>query len=119
MKSSTISKIAAILGFTGISMGAFGAHALRGFLAMHGMVDIWEKAVFYHMIHAVALCALIPYQNSNRWILPCWTLGTLFFSGSLYALASTGWRPLVFLTPAGGVLLLVGWLALFFSSNKS
>ena len=38
--------------------------------------------------------------------------GILLFSGSLYALSLTGERPFPFMTPAGGICFILGWLTL-------
>jgi uncharacterized membrane protein YgdD (TMEM256/DUF423 family) len=38
--------------------------------------------------------------------------GIVLFSGSLYALALSGYRVLGAITPVGGVLLMLGWLSL-------
>jgi len=51
-------RIAAALCFVAVALGAFGAHALRSTLESHGTTDIWNKAVLYHLVHAVALVAL-------------------------------------------------------------
>jgi uncharacterized membrane protein YgdD (TMEM256/DUF423 family) len=111
-----------IWGFTGVLLGAFGAHALKETLAHRGTRDIWETAVFYQLIHAVALLDLsvragrpaAPFAKPGpdwlAWAARCWSLGILFFSGSLYALALGG-PPVLFgpVTPLGGLALLAGW----------
>jgi uncharacterized membrane protein YgdD (TMEM256/DUF423 family) len=51
-------RISAIVGFLGVALGAFGAHALKEHLAALHMGDVWEKAVFYHLVHAVVLLLL-------------------------------------------------------------
>src|SRR5947207_655164 len=45
----------------GVVLGAFGAHQLRDRLDPYSM-GLWEKAVFYHFIHALGLLvvALLP-----------------------------------------------------------
>src|SRR5712675_1192608 len=48
-------RIAAVAGFLAVALGAFGAHGLKEILAQNGTTAIWEKAVFYHFIHAVML----------------------------------------------------------------
>jgi uncharacterized membrane protein YgdD (TMEM256/DUF423 family) len=111
-----------ILGFTGVFMGAFGAHALKETLAARGMHDVWETAVFYQLIHAATLLgvavwnahaatsAIPPRPNRLAWAARCWSLGVLFFSGSLYALALGGPAGLLGpVTPLGGLALLAGW----------
>jgi uncharacterized membrane protein YgdD (TMEM256/DUF423 family) len=45
--------------------------------------------------------------------------GTVFFSGSLYALALTGARWLGAITPIGGVAWLTAWLCLAWAAWKA
>ena len=104
-------RIAGIFCFLAVALGAFGAHALRSTLEGRGMVDVWNKAVFYQFIHAVALLVLALYGTINRGA--CWLFvaGILLFSGSLYLLAlipqARDWLGAV--TPLGGLCFLAGW----------
>jgi uncharacterized membrane protein YgdD (TMEM256/DUF423 family) len=109
---------AAIAGFTGVALGALGAHALRAQLAAGGRADVWSTASLYHLLHAVALFGLALAterrpdgggDRNARWIAGLWTGGIIAFSGSLYVLALGGPRWLGPVTPFGGVLFLVGW----------
>jgi uncharacterized membrane protein YgdD (TMEM256/DUF423 family) len=109
MNQTTATRIAAILGFLGVTLGAFGAHGLKGLLAQNHMADVWEKAVFYHFIHAVmmfVLAARKPFPAVAWW---GFFIGIIFFSGSLYLLAVTNVLWLGAITPVGGVSFLVGW----------
>ena len=102
-------RIAAALCFLAVALGAFGAHSLRSTLEMRGMVDVWNKAVLYHFIHAIALLVLPLYGTANRgawWLL---FAGIFLFSGSLYAMALTNLRWLGPVTPLGGLCFLAGW----------
>ena len=105
-------RIAAILGFCGVALGAFGAHALKSHLSSDMML-VWHTAVFYHLIHVVALLALGLYAKSSGVDLKIpgllFIVGILLFSGSLYALAVTGIKPLGAITPLGGLCFLAGW----------
>lgn len=110
---------AALLGASGVGLGAFGAHALRAELLANGMTNAWETAVRYHLLHAVALLALAVWLRQANggtraaraagW---AWLIGVVVFSGSLYGLALGGPRWLGPVTPLGGIALLAGWLAL-------
>jgi uncharacterized membrane protein YgdD (TMEM256/DUF423 family) len=116
-----IKLLAGLLGLSGVALGAFGAHALKPTLTAHGTADVWETAVIYHLIHAVAVFAAavaLPGENGptpsclRRWLAraaACWAAGVVLFSGSLYALALGGPRWLGPVTPLGGLLLLLGW----------
>ncbi|HEU0208419.1 MAG TPA: DUF423 domain-containing protein [Candidatus Udaeobacter sp.] len=111
-------RIAVVLGFLAVALGAFGAHSLRSTLESRGMVDVWNKAVFYQFIHAIALLVLALYGTINRgawWLL---FAGIVLFSGSLYLLALTNLRWLGPVTPVGGLCFLAGWAWLFFAPPK-
>jgi uncharacterized membrane protein YgdD (TMEM256/DUF423 family) len=99
-----------------VAAGAFGAHALKARLAPE-LLAVFDTATRYQALHALALLAVA--WACTRW--PgravvvagwCFVLGTLLFSGSLYALALSGIRALGAITPFGGVLFIAGWLAL-------
>jgi uncharacterized membrane protein YgdD (TMEM256/DUF423 family) len=104
-------RIAAVLCFLAVALGAFGAHVLRSTIEGHGMLDVWNKAVLYHFVHAIALFALALYGAANRgaWWLLC--AGILLFSGSLYLMALIRQPPdwLGAITPFGGLFFLTGW----------
>ncbi len=105
--------IAGLLGFSGVVLGAFGAHALKEILTVRGSIQTWQTAVLYHLVHAVALLALASGSGgliNPRWIALCWILGVILFSGSLYWLALGGPKFLGPITPLGGLALLSGWL---------
>jgi len=104
---------AGLLGFTGVALGAFGAHALKETLTTRGSVSTWQTAVLYHLIHAVALLALAAVGGgwtNARWIGLFWCLGVVLFSGSLYWLSLGGPKFLGPVTPLGGLAFLAGWL---------
>jgi uncharacterized membrane protein YgdD (TMEM256/DUF423 family) len=105
-------RISAIVGFLGVALGAFGAHALKDHLTSLNMVDVWQKAVFYHLIHAVVMLLLAGRPVFARVPWTFFLVGIILFSGSLYLLAYTGIRWLGAITPFGGLSLLAGWLCL-------
>jgi uncharacterized membrane protein YgdD (TMEM256/DUF423 family) len=109
MTSSTALRTAACLGLLAVALGAFGAHGLKEVLGRNGTAAIWEKAVFYHMIHAVMLFILA--QRTPVPLAPwfCFLAGILIFSGSLYVLAVTNVRVLGAITPLGGISFIAGW----------
>ena len=111
----TLLRIAAILCFLGVALGAFGAHALKATLQESGMLEVWNKAVLYHLVHAVALVALALHGAGNRAAYFLIAAGILFFSGSLYVMALTSVRWLGAITPIGGLCFLAGWACLIIS----
>jgi uncharacterized membrane protein YgdD (TMEM256/DUF423 family) len=119
MSDQTATRIAAASGFLAVLLGAFGAHGLKEILAQNGTAEIWEKAAFYHFIHAVMLFVLAgrkPFAAVAWW---CFFAGIVIFSGSLYLLAVTNMKWLGAITPVGGSSFLVGWARLFFSRKKN
>ena len=118
MNAATHTRIAAALGLLAVALGAFGAHGLKDLLAQNGGATIWEKAVFYHFIHAVMLFVLAerkPFPGVAWW---GFLAGIVIFSGSLYLLAVTNEHWLGAITPFGGASFLAGWAWLFFSAAK-
>src|SRR5689334_8341318 len=112
MTNSKFSRAAAILGGLAVALGAFGAHGLKGLLEQNHTAAIWEKAVFYHFIHAVMLFILAGWTPLRRGPWLCFLLGIVLFSGSLYLLALTNVRWLGAITPCGGISFIVGWVCL-------
>ena len=101
-----------------VMLGAFGAHGLRGKLDSY-LMGIYERAVFYHFIHAVGLLVVPILVRTTALRPPAGTLvcalllaGIVIFSGSLYLLALTGTRWLGAITPIGGLCFIAAWLVL-------
>ncbi len=105
-----------------VVMGAFGAHGLRDRLAPE-MLQIYEIGARYQMYHALALIAVglvqikidHPMLNIAGW---CFVIGTVIFSGTLYALAITGQRWLGMITPVGGAIFILGWAAMAYAALR-
>jgi len=112
---------AAILGAIAIILGAFGAHALKKVLTID-QLSTFETGVKYQMYHALLLLfvgsstSISEKARKGIWILV--VLGVLFFSGSIYLLATDNLiafnaKSIGFITPIGGLLLIVAWFWLF------
>lgn len=109
MSRVALLRLGAAFCFLAVALGAFGAHALKAKLEMSGMLEVWNKAVLYHFLHAVTLVALALFGASNRATYFLLTAGILLFSGSLYTMALTNVRWLGAITPLGGLCFLAGW----------
>jgi uncharacterized membrane protein YgdD (TMEM256/DUF423 family) len=108
--------LGAILGFLGVVAGAVGSHGLVGRVPAQGL-ELFELAAQYQMYHALALLLVgTLYERwAGRLLLAAGALfliGTILFSGSLYALVLTDASWVGPLTPIGGTALLGGWLVL-------
>ena len=113
----------AILGMLAIILGAFGAHALKKILAIEQLTT-FETGVKYQMYHALFLLFIglsSLSQKAKKTIYFLVVLGVIFFSGSIYLLATNGhfipfdFKTIGFVTPIGGLLLISAWGSLFFS----
>jgi len=110
--NSLLFRVAAVLCFLAVSLGAFGAHALKGTLQANDTTEVWKTAVLYHFIHAIGLLVLATLPAVNRAAVGLFVGGIVLFSGSLYLLALTNIRWLGAITPLGGLCFLAGWLSL-------
>jgi uncharacterized membrane protein YgdD (TMEM256/DUF423 family) len=122
-------RLAAFLGALSVGLGAFGAHGLRQYLAAD-IISIFETGVRYQFYHVFALLAVgILYKRFPvKWLRFAgyfFIMGTILFSGSLYVLTaaaaadSMGLKGVGFITPFGGLFLVVGWLCLFFGISNT
>lgn len=105
-----------VFGFLAILMGAFGAHGLKNILDTTA-IAVFETGVKFQMYHAVLLLILpsLPLTvRVKKALFFLLLVGVLFFSGSIYGLAtntltSFDFRKIAIITPVGGTLLAVAW----------
>jgi uncharacterized membrane protein YgdD (TMEM256/DUF423 family) len=116
----------AILGMIAIVLGAFGAHALKKVLTIEEL-STFETGVKYQMYHALFLLflglATEISKKAKKTIYLLVVFGVLFFSGSIYLLATNNlssfdFKVIGFLTPIGGLLLILAWAILVFNLLK-
>lgn len=97
-----------------VALGAFGAHGLKARLGPE-LLAAWKTGVDYQVYHALGLLLLgllaqvLPGLPGTRLAALLMLAGIALFSGSLYALALTGLRPLGMLTPLGGLCFIAAW----------
>ena len=115
----TLFVVCGVAGCLAVALGAFGAHALRGYL--ESLPDgasrqrVWETAAHYHLVHslAIAVAAYLagkPGATGVPFVAGfCFLAGIVLFSGSLYAMSLTGVRALGAITPFGGLAFIAGW----------
>lgn len=122
-----ITATAAFLGMVAIILGAFGAHALKKVLTPEQLVS-FETGVRYQMYQAFFLFFLATQndilEKTKKTIYRLNVFGILYFSGSIYLLSTTGitginFKPIGFITPIGGLLLILAWGMLGYSILKT
>jgi uncharacterized membrane protein YgdD (TMEM256/DUF423 family) len=112
---------AAVLGFSGVALGALGAHFLRNRLDEF-KTKSWSTATQYQLLHAVAMLSLsLAARNTTNKELSkklmrsyyLFAAGIVGFSGSIYVLCLDGPKfPFGPMTPVGGIVLMAGWASL-------
>ena len=111
-------RLAAVSGLLSVVAGAFAAHRITDPQAREWL----RTGASYQAIHALAaLLSLALFPNPGptaRRVPAIFLAGTVFFSGSLYAMALGGPRWLGAVTPLGGLLFLAGWGILAWSASN-
>jgi len=109
---------AAFMGLLGVMGGAIGAHAVKPGLTPAD-VSSYDTAIVYLFVHVLALLvvALVLHTTGEYWLLRlagyAFVGGVVLFSGSILARLAFEVSFSVPLAPAGGILLMLGWAALF------
>lgn len=105
--------IASILGASSVLVGAAIRH-----IGTDANIDILQTALKYHQLYSVVLLSmgLHVINKTSSWKISLapilFTAGIIIFSGSLYLMVFLNLTFLGAATPIGGVLLIIGWLAL-------
>ncbi|MFW8564664.1 DUF423 domain-containing protein [Orrella sp. 11846] len=105
--------IIALLGASGVALGAVAAHAVNNPIAITSL----ERATTYHLMHTIALLALSGL--TLRWIglvRILMLIGLIVFSGAIYAKYLMGIPSLGQYAPMGGTMLILSWLVLGISA---
>ena len=118
---------ASIIGASGVTLGAFGAHGLQRITQDEKILHSYQTGVQYQLYHALALLALAALAASVgskwiKWAYRSFCSGIIFFSGSLYLITyikaygsgNTSWVGPI--TPLGGSMLIAGWIFLLLSA---
>ena len=115
------------LGFVGIILGAFATHGLENLISKDA-IDTFETGVKYQIYQALFLLFLssqnFTTSKLNKTLFWLILIGVLFFSGSIYGLATnelTGFdfKNIAWITPIGGTLLILSWTLVFINVIKN
>lgn len=116
-------RLGAFFAFTGVGLGAFGAHGLKTLLSPE-MLEVYKTGVTYQMWHALGLILIALIQQQNpvskllSWAGWLMAVGVVVFSGSLYLLAILNMKWLGMITPIGGLAFLLAWLLVVIFAGK-
>ena len=113
-----ISIIISIIGASSIASGAILKHVLMGQLSPSEL-QVYSTAVTYHQLMSVVLLiSLIAKRvpQCQRLIstttIAFFLIGVVLFSGSLYAYIPFKITALMFITPIGGLCMMLGWVSI-------
>ena len=116
--------IISLLGLFAVVLGAFGAHALKEILSAESLKS-FETAVRYQMYHVLVLLFVNIYSGFSTKqkliISNLFFIGIVLFSGSIYIiqLTSITAKSIWFVTPLGGLFLILGWIAMIYIFVKN
>jgi uncharacterized membrane protein YgdD (TMEM256/DUF423 family) len=105
---------AGLSGAVAVALGAFGAHGLAEAVSPERLVT-WRTGASYHLAHALGMAvAALGAQAGWRTELAgtLFLVGTVLFSGALYALVLLDLPVLGAVAPLGGASFIAGWLGL-------
>jgi uncharacterized membrane protein YgdD (TMEM256/DUF423 family) len=118
--------LGSVLGCVGIVLGAFAAHGLENLISKDA-IHTFETGVKYQIYHALFLLFLstqtFTTEKLNKTLFWIILVGVIFFSGSIYGLAtneltSFNFKAIAWVTPIGGTLLILSWVLLFINIIK-
>jgi len=106
-----------MIGLLAVILGAFAAHGLEKIISQDA-IETFQTGVRYQMYHAIVLLFVgsttVLKMKTKKRIYYTMVFGVLFFSGSIYGLATntlTGFdfTTIGFITPIGGLFLIISW----------
>lgn len=117
--------IGALLGFFSVAFGAYSEHGLRPKVSDEEF-RMLMTAIRYNQVHALIISALglitLPSSFLNIHLFRrsgfLFIVGTILFSFSIYTSVGLQIPSLLYLTPVGGITLMVSWLSLAYAAYK-
>jgi len=128
-RQRTILLTAAVFGLLGVLLGTFGAHGVQQKVSAYDYKN-YEKGVQYHYVFTLMLFAVgimsVLFWHVRGWfgVFVFFALGIVFFSGSLYFIATQSIHQAVLpgfiylVTPMGGLCFMIGWVWLIVTLAK-
>ena len=117
--------IGALLGFFSVAFGAYSEHGLRPKVSDEEF-RMLMTAIRYNQVHALIISALglitLPSSFLNIHLFRrsgfLFIVGTILFSFSIYTSVGLQIPSLLYLTPVGGITLMISWLSLAYAAYK-
>lgn len=118
--------LGSVFGLLAVAIGAFAAHGLKPKISVESLQS-FETGVHYQMYHALLLLLIgnleVVSAKAKKIFFYLVGIGIFLFSGSIYALStniltSFDFKVIGFITPMGGLLLILAWLLLLINFVK-
>jgi uncharacterized membrane protein YgdD (TMEM256/DUF423 family) len=115
-----------VLGLLAVILGAFAAHGLENSISKDA-IETFQTGVRYQMYHAIVLLFIgsttLLSVKTKKWAYYLMLFGVILFSGSIYGLStnelsSLDFKTIGFITPIGGLLLIISWLLMLIGFIK-
>lgn len=112
------------MGAISVILGALGAHALERILDEQSLQSFLTGVRYFtYQSFALIMLGIFSLVKNRAYNLAGWLMfsGSMMFSCSIFALVALkhlgkGYGFLIPITPIGGVVIIAGWLAWFFST---
>ena len=119
--------IGALFGFLSVAFGAYSEHGLRPVVSEEEF-RMLMTAIRYNQVNSVIICAIglillvpnrFPRVSFFKWSGILFIIGTVLFSFSIYLSVGLQIPSLVYVTPVGGITLMLSWLILALAAFKA
>lgn len=114
--------LAGLAGLSAVILAAAGGHLVSG-LEDPAAYRSWQSANLIHIFHAVVLLVLAAINRNQAskvlwYAIVVFALGITLFSGSIYLSHLSSIENATKLAPAGGLMLMFGWVLIIFHALK-
>ena len=116
-----------LLGLTSVLFGTFLEHNLKDNISEEHYRNLMT-ALRYNQVHAVVISAIgmtllnggkLSNITTFKWSGNLFIAGTILFSFSIYISISLNIPKLVYITPIGGITIMLSWIMLVISSVRA
>ena len=119
--------IGSLFGFFSVAFGAYSEHGLRPVVSEEEF-RMLMTAIRHNQVNSVIICAIglillvpngFPRVSLLKWSGILFIVGTVLFSFSIYLSVGLQIPSLVYVTPVGGITLMLSWLVLAVAAFKA
>ena len=119
--------VGALFGFLSVAFGAYSEHGLRPIVSEEEF-RMLMTAIRYNQVNALIICVIglallnqngFPQSSILKWSGILFIVGTMLFCFSIYLSVGLQIPGLVYLTPIGGITLMISWLVLAVAAFKA